>query len=219
MRASARVRNDATSVSAMNVLWDSFPVGAKIVAIVVLTGVLQFVALYITVLTTRRSIKQPAIRAYISVQPNFISSSDETHQPRASYILQNNGITPAYNLTHSCDIGAFPDPLPSGFTLPRIEGKWSGPIAVFPNIPVSGNCSNRAAFSPKELEGIRNRTMKIYIFGQVKYIDAFSKYRFVRFCSAVNVSSKGTLNKLCSNNAQRFQDINYEVAPIGNDAN
>jgi hypothetical protein len=219
MRLPACVRNEATSVSAMNVLWDSFPVGAKIVAIIVLIVVLQFVAWYITVLTTRRSIKQPAIQAYISVQPNFITSFDETHLPRASYILQNHGITPAYNLTHSCDIGAFPDPLPSGFTLPPIKGDWSAPIAVSPNIPVSGNCGNRAAFSPKELEGIRNRMMKIYIFGHVKYRDAFHKDRFVRFCSAVNVTSKGTLNKLCSNSPQRFQDINYEVAPIGNDAN
>ncbi len=219
MRIPARVRNEATSVNAMDVLWDSFPVGAKIVAIVLLAGGLQFVALYITVLTTRRSLKQPAIRAYISVRPNSITSFDETHPPRASYILQNHGITPAYNLTHSCDIGAFPDPLPSGFALPPIKGNWSAPIAVSPDIPVSGNCSNRAAFSPKELEGIRNRTMKIYIFGQVKYRDAFRKDRFVRFCSAVIVSSKGTLNKLCSNSPQRFQDINYEVAPIGNDAN
>lgn len=203
----------------MNKLWDNLPIGDKIVGIIVLVGFLQFVVLYLTILTTKRSIKQPAIRAYISAQPNFISSFDQTHQPRASYTLQNNGITPAYRLIHRCDICAFPDPLPNGFALPRIEGAWSTPIAVFPNVPIVGNCARKDPFSPKELEGIRDRTLRIYIFGQVLYRDAFHKNRGVCFCSAVSIGSKRTLAKLSSCSVQRPQDIKYEVAPIGNDAN
>lgn len=202
----------------MTNLWANVPLGDKILGVTAIVALIQFVAFYLTVLVTRRSIKQPAIRAYISVQPYLISSFNAINPPKASYILQNNGITPAYQLIHECNICAFPDPLPKSFVLPRRKSSWSAPTTVFPNIPVREDCIREKPFSSIELEGIKNRTLKIYIFGQVRYRDAFRKDRFVRFCFTAKIESNKTLSKLSSNSPQKFQDIRFDVAPIGNDA-
>lgn len=202
----------------MTNLWDGIPLGDKILAITAVVALIQFVAVYVTILVTRQSIKQPAIQAYISVQPNFISSFNAIHPPRVSYILLNNGITPAYRLIQKCSICAFPDPLPKSFVLPRTKSSWSAPTTVFPNIPVSEDCTRERPFSSKELEGIKNRTLKMYVLGQARYRDAFRKDRFVRFCFTVKIENNKTLTKLLSNSSQKFQDIKFEVAPIGNDA-
>jgi len=196
----------------------SLSTGDKIAGITAFVGFLQFIALYLTVGVMRRSARQQS-RAYISAQPNFITSFDETHWPIARFLIRNLGDTPAYRVSHRALIEAFPNPLPKRFKLPRITGEWSAPVVLFPDVPLTGTKNRGTFFSAAQLEGIRNRSLSIYIFGEAKYRDAFRKRRWLEFCARVEIQSNANLIALSSNSTATFDDITYAVAPVGNDAN
>jgi hypothetical protein len=140
-------------------------IAVVVAAITAAVGFLQFVVLYCTVRVMRRTAPQQ-MRAYVSVRPNFITSFDETHWARTEFALRNLGQTPAYHVRHRTEIEVLPDPLPPGFSLPRVTGEWAPPLVLFPNVDINGSKNRRAPFSAKELEGIRNRTLKLYILGK-----------------------------------------------------
>ncbi|HXP77973.1 MAG TPA: hypothetical protein VN823_27805 [Stellaceae bacterium] len=128
------------------------------------------------------------------------------------------GDTPAYRLTHRAMIGVFPKQLTKRFALPPVTSEWSPPVVLFPDVPMMGAHERQTNFSATELAGIRDRSMDIYIFGEVKYRDAFRKRRWLKFCSRIHVNRDADLIALSSNSTNIFE-IAYHTAPIGNDAN
>jgi hypothetical protein len=178
---------------------------------------LQFAALIATLWVMRRSARQQ-LRAYVSGLPNWISSFDETHWPVANFSIQNLGQTPAHNLVHRSEIAALPYPLPDGFRLPPITGTAAPATVLFPNVPLKGFKNKSEAFSAEELAGIRSRSMRVYIFGEIRYQDVFRKRRRSTFCTSVNIQDDAILEKLASNSPEKFEGevIQYEAAPIGN---
>jgi hypothetical protein len=191
--------------------------GDKIATIATLVGFLQFVALVATFALMRRSARQQ-LRAYISGLPDWITSFDETHPPRASYTMRNLGQTPAYKVVHRSEIAALPFPLPVGFRLPPVNGTIAPATVLFPNVPLIGNSTKAAPFTADELAGIRNRSMRPYIFGEIRYRDVFRKRRRSTFCVSVYIANDNILEKITSNSTDKFSDVQYYAAPIGNDA-
>nr|WP_294523724.1 hypothetical protein [uncultured Rhodopila sp.] len=191
--------------------------GDEIASIATLVGLLQFAALVATYWVMRRAARQQ-LRAYISGLPDFVSSFDETHRPRASYTLRNVGQTPAFELVHRSGIAAFPYPLPLSFKLPPITNPMTAPIVLFSNIPLNGYTEKGTPFSDIELAGIRSGLMRVYIFGEIRYRDVFHKRRWTTFCSSVQVRDEATLMKLTSNSSETFENIVFEAAAVGNDA-
>jgi hypothetical protein len=146
----------------------------------------------------------------------IISSFDETYLARASYTMQNLGQTPAHNLVHRGEIAALPYPLPVGFRLPPITSSGAPTTVLFPNVPQIGNTMKPRAFTFDELTGIRNRSMRVYIFGEIRYRDVFRRQRLSTFCVSVNIADDTILQKITSNSSEKFSDLQFEAAPLGN---
>jgi hypothetical protein len=187
----------------------------KIAIITAFVAFLQFIALIATFALMRRSARQQ-LRAYVSGLPDFIQSFDETHSPYANFTLRNLGQTPAHNLTHRADIAAFPFPLPDHFRLPKLSQPGAPATVLFPNVPIIGRCVKPTPFAPDELAGIRNRSMRIYIFGEIFYRDVFNKRRHSTFCVSLYIADEAILEKMTSNSPEYFTDFRFEAAPIGN---
>jgi hypothetical protein len=189
--------------------------GDKIALISAVVALLQFIALVATWGVMRQSARRQ-LRAYVSGLPDFISSFDETHYPTANYTLRNLGQTPAVNLVHRAQIAAFPFPLPVGFRLPPLTSRPAPTTVLFPNLPANGGCSMPTPFTDAELTAIRNRSMRVYIFGEMRYRDVFRKRRRSSFCVSLYVPDDAVLAKLTSNSTERFEGFRYEAAPVGN---
>jgi hypothetical protein len=189
--------------------------GDKIALIATVVALLQLVALLLTYRVMRRSARQQ-LRAYVSGVPDFISSFDETHTPRASFTMRNLGQTPAHNVVSRGEIAALPYPLPIGFKLPPVSGPVSSVTDLFPNVPLIGNRTKATPFTIAELTGIRNGSMRVYIFGEIRYRDVFGRRRRTTFCNSVNPDDEAILRKLASNSTEIFSNIKFEAAPIGN---
>jgi hypothetical protein len=188
----------------------------KIATISAVAAFLQFIALVATWSLMRRSTRQQ-MRAYVSGWPEFISSFDESHWPLARYALKNVGQTPAHDLVHRSEIAVFLYPLPADFKLPAFTGRRSAPIVLFPNVPILGNVSRGRYFTADELTGIRDRAMRVYIFGEIRYRDVFRRRHRSTFCASVDIPEDDVLKKMTSNSVEVFTSIKYEAAfPTGN---
>jgi hypothetical protein len=201
----------------LGVWFRSLGTGDKIATIATLVGFLQFVALMLTVRVMRRSARQQ-LRAYVSGDPNFMFAFDEAHLPRSSHSLRNVGQTPAYDLTHRSAIVVAPHPPPRGYRFPPLTGiSFAPPIVLFPGLPFTGTTAALRCFSANEIAGIRKQTSRIYIIGEIRYRDAFRRWRWTRFAASV-VADEDTLVKLSSNYRPSDLKLNFERAPVGNDA-
>jgi len=156
------------------------------------------------------------LRAYVSATPNFVTSFDETHWTSARYTIQNIGPTPAFGMQHLGKVAALPQNLPAHFELPEIRSTYTEPLVLFPGMQVIGNSAG-TLFTSDELAGIRNKSLKIYIYGTVKYRDTFGREHLTTFCSDLNPPDD-VLAKLAANSTEVFSNLNYRISPIGNDA-
>jgi hypothetical protein len=132
--------------------------------------------------------------------------------------MRNVGQTPAYSVTQRSEIALFPHPLPPKHRFPAVTGEGSPPSVLFPNVPFNGAKTASQPFSVDEIANIRNRTARIYIFGNIQYRDAFRKRRWTTFAVGV-AADDATLAKLTSNYGPSDLKITFQHAPIGNDAN
>ncbi|GEM_PF-3989196 len=190
--------------------------GDKIAAVATAVGFLQFVVLVATVHVMRRSARQQ-LRGYVSAFPDFIRSFDEQTLAEISFTTRNVGQTPAYDITHSSDIEVLPQPLPPGYRFPEPTGDRSTPTVLFPGRDFNGTKRAARTFSVDEILRIRNDEARIYIWGEIRYRDAFNKKRWTRF--AANVSAdRDTLDSLTSRYGPRDLKVTFNHAPTWNDA-
>lgn len=211
-------KSDTPQTESGNKPTEKWSLSDKIAVVATVAAFLQFVALVITILDGRRSSRRQ-LRAYVSGQPNFISSFDESHWPIVSIAMQNFGQTPAYELIHRSGIEVFPYPLPSGFVLPQITAAWTLPVVLFPNLPLVGEMQRGSPFSSSKLAALRDRTMRVYIFGEIRYRDVFRRKCWTTFCVSVTAKDDNIWEKITTNSSERFPSgITYETATAGNDA-
>jgi hypothetical protein len=103
------------------------------------------------------------------------------HAPRITITFKNCGQTPAYDVVLYTTTAAAVYPMleePKGPAIPPTESRGHlGPGMSFhyygiPDPPVTSD----------EIAGIRAGKAALYMFGEISYIDAFEKKRFVKFC-------------------------------------
>jgi hypothetical protein len=156
------------------------------------------------------------LRAYIAAYPNRISDFDESTRASANFHITNHGETPAYNLTHRSKIVVAPFPLPDDYVFPEIE-VVSSPMVVMPNTSPTGYIRADALFTRAEIEGIIERSRRVYIYGEVLYETIFHKDCWTTFNASVT-GDEANLKKLVSIHLRTEMKISFDMTRIGNDA-
>jgi hypothetical protein len=157
------------------------------------------------------------LRAYVSAFPSSISSFDKDHFAIASFPIKNSGQTPAYNVTHRARVIVAPYPLEEGYTFPQIVGDPRPSLALFPNNPITGGKGADGPFTEGQIASIIDGSMRVYIYGEIRYETIFHKNGWSTFGASVK-ADRSTLEKLTSNYLGTDLSITYEMTKTWNDA-
>lgn len=149
---------------------------------------LLFVATLALWLATRRLVRsaektaERQLRAYVSIDGAAIMNVASGQTPKAVIDFKNFGQTPAYNVTHWQVI-----------TKPQIFHQSDDPFRLPPADlyrsnaiigPTSGmkmcSTANRH-LTDEEFTGLADGTLAMYVFGEIRYRDAFGEDRFMRY--------------------------------------
>jgi hypothetical protein len=137
---------------------------------------------------SQRGFWQRQMRAYLSVRFGGVVLQDNTTNYRfeVRMILANTGHTPADEVNYRAVADVLPFPLPDDFTfsMPDIQitsGGVLGPQQVF----TMGAFVDRM-YTDEEIAEISTGTVKrLYIYGTVRYRDAFGSDRYTNFSQRV----------------------------------
>jgi len=162
----------------------------------------------VQLIDARRS-NERQLRAYVSVSFLGLVPQDRAvnyfFEPRV--VLINTGNTPAYDMYQRSAADILPVPLPANFTFPlpaEDAGASSGILGPKQNFIISA-ALNRL-LSDEEITEVSTTTNRnIYIWGTIKYRDAFGVDRFTNFSQRV-VWLKG--GQFMSFNTRRHNDAN-----------
>jgi hypothetical protein len=165
-----------------------------------------------------RSSSEHQLRAYLSAMPNHLYGFQPDESVTVRFLIQNHGQTPAYGMTSIANIDVFPYPLPNGFIFeppPPVGDDWSRGV-VYPNAPATGQARMKQPLTRDQLSELMERDdIRVYVYGVVRYKDAFQKDRTTRFCRSINPYF---FRKVARGESFQNEDAVFENPPIHNDA-
>ncbi len=135
---------------------------------------LQFSALIVIILTTRRQ-----LRAYVLATAVYVEKFKAGEEPRAKVTIKNTGQTPAYELTQWSGMGL--DQWPP-ITDPPMDDPAQlpirplGPQQEMFSEPTLGRTLNAA-----EVSGLKSGALAIYVIGRIRYVDAFRRSQVTEY--------------------------------------
>ena len=128
------------------------------------------------------------MRAYLSVGfGNLVKQNPVTNQRfEVHMMLQNVGNTPAYKVASDTHLDVLPFPFPSDFAFPDIVEAMPSANVVGPhhNYVLTG-VAERLYSSDDILEISHGAKKRLYVYGRIKYEDAFGTSRHLNFCQAI----------------------------------
>lgn len=120
------------------------------------------------------------LRAYVSVKLDgqmFYGSDGCLNAP---FITKNSGVTPTNEMKCSFFIGLFRFPLDTELDPPTFPPASSN-AALFPGEQVRQYAALPAKINDSELSVIKKSEAAIFVWGEVRYLDAFNTERSTRF--------------------------------------
>lgn len=131
------------------------------------------------------------LRAYISVGP--IESSAPTFDPNITVLLEvkNRGQTPAYSLISQTTVDVLPFPQETEFPIAKIEG--IGSKCDLDKDAVLTLRATRHALSQEERERLVKGAARIYVYGLIRFADAFNNERYKRYALMIPVEPDGRM--------------------------
>jgi hypothetical protein len=159
------------------------------------------------------------LRAYISAQPNGplqgLTAATAVHTPTLN---MNHGRTPAYQVDVKAMLDVLPYPLPPDFPLPQvIVPRPSSKTVIHPQGGTAYGAFSTAPISGFQIGQIDAGTHRLYVFGRIDYVDAFSKERETTFCaSATPPPAPTTFGNVHAGGGTLF--VNWEYADQHNGA-
>jgi hypothetical protein len=134
------------------------------------------------------------LRAYVFVEGNrdqlpIVDAGRRTTSPLA---VINRGQTPAYKLTRWTNLEILPYPL-----VVPLQGcppnQTKIPVDLGPNNPLTIHAVRDGAWTQQQIHGALSGKMRIYIYGEINYVDGFRKPQFTRFRLMAQVLPDGSL--------------------------
>ena len=132
-----------------------------------------------------RESSERELRAYISIRPGTLTRISPNTIFHFTAINTNDGKTPAYSAQQAGVMQIQDHPLPDDFQFPELPIVRRSKTMIPPNVPFNASALATELFTKEEiieiLEG-RTNGQRLYIYGQVDYVDAFKKPHWTRFC-------------------------------------
>jgi hypothetical protein len=128
------------------------------------------------------------MRAYVTLGLGSVVQQDAATNYRfeVRMNLQNVGNTPAYKLVSDIHVGLFPFPLPADFQIPTPVEVNSGGDVVGPHQSFIITGIAESIYSDDDVKEISAGSQKrMYVYGTIKYEDAFGLNRYVKYCQAI----------------------------------
>jgi hypothetical protein len=132
---------------------------------------------------------QRELRAYLSVAPGQLGALRKNELPFFLYQITNTGQTPAHSVGHSAEFRIEQYPLPKNFPFPTlIRPTLSRPVLWRDQpVPYRGRLQRAKPFTEAELIEVLDeckpgKGRRLYIFGEVTYVDSFKRPHWTRFC-------------------------------------
>lgn len=122
------------------------------------------------------------LRAYVFINSAIITDMDDPDGVRVTIEIKNSGLTPAYEVKSVATMRIFDFPVRAFPSSPPVE---KGRTKV--DLPTGGTLGSQMSYrviTPDEKAKIRNGAQAIYLWGEVRYKDAFkigrvSKFRYM----------------------------------------
>lgn len=170
------------------------------------------------------------LRAYIAAFPGAIFAIDPNQRLVGTFAFTNGGRTPAYKVEQVAVLRIEQHPLPPNFRFPNLR---SAPrpsrIVMHPGIKYGGQVVADNNFTQTQIVEILQAPAqggrRLYVFGQVNYVDAFKVRRWTRYCASfqgrhdlVPLAQQGNWATLGQIAAQPGSSFVWEGASQHNDA-
>jgi hypothetical protein len=123
------------------------------------------------------------LRAYVSVDKARVIGVNGSQQPKAHVVIKNYGQTPAYELLHwtGMEVETWPHPDNFDFVLGTLAKHTLGPGAFIHGYQDRFLKGPPRALTTEQHAGLRDKSMALYVFGEIRYKDAFRKTRFTKY--------------------------------------
>jgi hypothetical protein len=144
------------------------------------SSVISFCALLVTslqLLTTRRNARRQ-MRAYVGICLHKISNVTEGKKPLIQLTIKNFGQTPARNVRYWLNTKFEEYPLNN--VLPE-QAFRSESVVLFPDDPNTFTFELAAPLNAVDMVGIESGSRRLFIYGHIRYTDAFKRDRNTRF--------------------------------------
>jgi hypothetical protein len=149
----------------------------EIAVVASIAGMLQFVALIVTVCVLMRTAKRQ-LRAYVFISHAEISDIMSDQRLTAKIVVKNFGQTPAYKVIGSLGVDAAPFPLT--IKLPRAVRRITN-INIGPGGEITMNFGDDEPVLVEWQPRFTQKTAAVYVYGTIEYRDAFRIKRFTDF--------------------------------------
>jgi hypothetical protein len=133
------------------------------------------------------------LRAYVGGRPSEIAHTGLV--VHWTFEIENFGQTPASQLTDNALVDICPYPLPPNYPFPSLPQMAPSAAVIHPRMgKYGGTGRSQRTFTPSELTQIVDGTVqRLYIFGEIKYMDIFGKDHTTRFCHSL-IGSRALFN-------------------------
>ena len=158
------------------------------------------------------------LRAYVSVTPSFMWNFDRTTLVAIKCQLNNHGQTPAHDFfIESAGVSVWPDPLPDGWEFPEPHKGVRPKNVIFPGSNRLITPYSDRPFTQQEIDDsiFVGRGKRIYVFGTIKYKDAFGFDRWTTFCQSVEPGEK--LQHVATMGTVKDGDLTFTTSNQHND--
>jgi hypothetical protein len=146
----------------------------------------QAIGLILTIIAMNRTARRQ-LRAYLSAQPNYVFNFNPSVLAEIKFTIVNHGQTPAYKVQCSGVVDILPYPLPFNHPFPKLpEPRSKSRFVIHPRGNMDHHAIAARLFTANEISQIVAGTQfRLYILGEVNYIDVFKKKRTTTLCFSV----------------------------------
>lgn len=130
---------------------------------------------------------QRQLRAYLSITPAGLEKINPNEMFHFRFTCLNGGQTPAYSVRYNGILDIIEHPISENYPFPALPRKLPYLAMVPPRTPIGGHLLATNKINKADIVEIltgkgEGEGKRLYIFGQIDYIDAFGKNHWTRFC-------------------------------------
>jgi len=168
--------------------FDGWTLSDKIAGIASAVAFLQFIALILTVSVMRWAARRQ-LRAYIFLDPakefTFVRRPSTTATMEVEIHVKNLGATPAHDVIGESwvTLDVWPMPADFSFTGPLDDGPRS-PDVIPPGGRSHFHTGSSRPLTAEEFAAVQSGALRVYIYGAIRYKDAFDRHHWTNFCQA-----------------------------------